>query len=1120
MVENRDNQVTKQGKKSGVFDWQDYANEGKGPGAESSSASDKTRQKLSDEVFGSRSLSRVSNEEGKNDLLGSAWSALGDGWNKSLNSVSGIEVEKKLVDNLSPELAQSFKRGKELNDSGYTTGDKKATLTKDDRKALEVYEQIDKKLVNQMPLYDQNALRKRVEEGILEKAAAVEKSKAVEAAMNALPQGAGTGPRSGQANRVVGPDMQVGAKLSPEETQAATWDKARYSKPVDAEWPGAKVKEPTLNSEDWSAVPIAKGRAAWLKNGAEQNALFAGEGSKGESGSKPETQAYSKGAGENSIAGAKQNTVLPPTAMPGPALNFGGSQLPADGGAGQADVIRNSTDKTGRSLGRAIDGNARGLSSSGVESKGSEPFVPATRRDPAQPQVETRRQQQTFASGQADALQQVDRQAGPRPAGQPGSQRAGVQERQADARVISSDTTVTPVQRIRPEGQERGGDGRQVNRPANQASDSHPAAADRAPGLNSKAAASAFADTHGRLDLDKPRLAGFPEALRTRERTGTPAAPVSDTLGCKGERPERGQQAPSRTQPAGESPPWVPAGQKGERPAGGLSRAAEVIAPQNAGKVRAAGAQVQPDGMREAFSVAGREGQEANRRVSVNGRLDVQDASRQLQADVRREGRDASRQGLAGTRQDGPDGSRQAQAGSRRDGQDAARPVDAAAGRILPQSTPPARLDVSATSGIGRVAACDTPNTFTIKDGRLPAGSLISATDKRYLTGAEIALAAVIAAAGAARVRPQATAGRAPDDSLSPAVKPPSDVLMPQRQPLAGTTVAATGAQFAPEKQFGSTQSATTGSLPSSEASIGASVHPAAAKRYITGAEIALAAVIAAAGGARVRTEPVVASPADRCAVGILPALPGESRIHNGKAVRNPEGSALRDPAGARDRYNAADCDPDWRACPSANQAQNFDDAPDHHVDTTSSADPRRNPSDISLVRQRSGLEYDALAKSAAVGGAGVGSDEPPASGAPRAPRTVLRRPTTLVSSNDTLVTIAEDFFHDANLAWLIADLNRERIKESWIDGKCVVELRNRQRLDLPVWEDIAEFYSRHDIATAPENIVTIVEECQVTRELVQSTLAPVLGSAPVSANVLLKSQVDVRPPGPPWLGR
>jgi hypothetical protein len=123
------------------------------------------------------------------------------------------------------------------------------------------------------------------------------------------------------------------------------------------------------------------------------------------------------------------------------------------------------------------------------------------------------------------------------------------------------------------------------------------------------------------------------------------------------------------------------------------------------------------------------------------------------------------------------------------------------------------------------------------------------------------------------------------------------------------------------------------------------------------------------------------------------------------------------------------------------------------------------------------------------------------------------------VSSNDTLVTIAEAFFHDANLAWLIADLNRDRIKESWIDGKRVVELRNRQGLDLPVWEDIAEFYSRRDVAAAPENIVTIVEECQVTRELVQSTLAPVLGRAPVSANVLLRSQVDLRSPGPPWLG-
>ncbi|HEY9870528.1 MAG TPA: hypothetical protein V6D08_15290, partial [Candidatus Obscuribacterales bacterium] len=761
---------------------------------------------------------------------------------------------------------------------------------------------------------------------------------------------------------------------------------------------------------------------------------------------------------------------------------------------------------------------------------------------------------ETPAPGQAARQQEVDRPGRPRPGDQPSNERAVVQERQSDRRVAASDTTVNPVPRSLPGGQERGGDGRQVNRPAHPASDTHAAAADRAAGLNGKAAPNAPAGTSGKADLDKSLSTSLAETVTARERTAKPAAPASDTSGFKGQQAERGQQASSRAPAAIESPPGLRVGERGERPSGGLTRAAGVIGPEpgpeNGGKGRAVGAQVQADGGRQAFSVAGREGRDASRHVAGSARLEVLDANRPLQADARRDGRDANRQGPAGSwqegpdgnrqahggsrgdgpdtgrhttggfRQDAPDGNRQAQAGPRRDGQDSARPVDASAGRLGAQSTQPARVDVSVASGTGRVAACDGQNTLTIRDGRPPAGSLISAADKRYVTGAEIALAAVIAAAGAARVRPEATAGRAPDDSLSPAVTPPSDVLKPQRQPVAVTRIGAVGAQFAPDKPSGSAQGASTASLPSGEASICATANAAADKRYITGAEIALAAVIAAAGSARVRTEPVIASPADRAVVGILPALSGESRIHNGTGARNPQGSALREPTGARDVSDVAGRDAHSRPCPSANQSDNAHGALDHHAHTASTTDPGRNPSDITAVRKRIGLEYEDLPESAADSGAGVGHGEPPASRAARAPRTVLRRPTTLVAANDTLVTIAEAFFHDANLAWLIADLNRDRIKESWIDGRRVVELRNRQRLDLPVWDDIAEFYSTRDVAAASENIVTIVEECQVTRELLQSTLAPVFGGVPASASVLLRSRADVSSPARPWLGR
>ena len=107
-----------------------------------------------------------------------------------------------------------------------------------------------------------------------------------------------------------------------------------------------------------------------------------------------------------------------------------------------------------------------------------------------------------------------------------------------------------------------------------------------------------------------------------------------------------------------------------------------------------------------------------------------------------------------------------------------------------------------------------------------------------------------------------------------------------------------------------------------------------------------------------------------------------------------------------------------------------------------------------------------------------------------------LKRPTVLVALNDTLVSIAETFFHDPNLAWLIIDLNRNSIRQTEIEGKRVVELQTRQKLLLPVWEpDIADFYADSDRQHEPiEKLVTIVEETQIDKELMSSILGSVVG--------------------------
>jgi hypothetical protein len=106
----------------------------------------------------------------------------------------------------------------------------------------------------------------------------------------------------------------------------------------------------------------------------------------------------------------------------------------------------------------------------------------------------------------------------------------------------------------------------------------------------------------------------------------------------------------------------------------------------------------------------------------------------------------------------------------------------------------------------------------------------------------------------------------------------------------------------------------------------------------------------------------------------------------------------------------------------------------------------------------------------------------------------VLLRPTVLINMGETLVGLAEIYFHDPNLGWLIADLNREHTKQTWIEGKRVVEIQSRQLLTLPVWEDIEEFYKQRPADATPENLVTIVEQSQVNVELLNSSLSVAMG--------------------------
>jgi hypothetical protein len=104
-----------------------------------------------------------------------------------------------------------------------------------------------------------------------------------------------------------------------------------------------------------------------------------------------------------------------------------------------------------------------------------------------------------------------------------------------------------------------------------------------------------------------------------------------------------------------------------------------------------------------------------------------------------------------------------------------------------------------------------------------------------------------------------------------------------------------------------------------------------------------------------------------------------------------------------------------------------------------------------------------------------------------------LLRPTILVEVDDTLQKIAERYFNDINIAWLIADLNRGNVQESYIDSRRIISMRSRQTLILPVWADIVDFYQNDLTEVEIARLVTVVETSQVDVELYSKTFANVI---------------------------
>lgn len=108
----------------------------------------------------------------------------------------------------------------------------------------------------------------------------------------------------------------------------------------------------------------------------------------------------------------------------------------------------------------------------------------------------------------------------------------------------------------------------------------------------------------------------------------------------------------------------------------------------------------------------------------------------------------------------------------------------------------------------------------------------------------------------------------------------------------------------------------------------------------------------------------------------------------------------------------------------------------------------------------------------------------------------LFQRPTHLVQPNESLISIAEDYFNDSDVAWLIADINAANIIQHFEDGKRIVELKSRQEIQLPLPSEITDFFATKSKEHKGDLIVTIIVESQIDTELLNNFLGTVVGAA------------------------
>ncbi|MBL0187099.1 MAG: hypothetical protein IPP97_15315 [Candidatus Obscuribacter sp.] len=115
-------------------------------------------------------------------------------------------------------------------------------------------------------------------------------------------------------------------------------------------------------------------------------------------------------------------------------------------------------------------------------------------------------------------------------------------------------------------------------------------------------------------------------------------------------------------------------------------------------------------------------------------------------------------------------------------------------------------------------------------------------------------------------------------------------------------------------------------------------------------------------------------------------------------------------------------------------------------------------------------------------------------------------RPQVIVALGDTLTEIAARLYGDTNLAWLIAALNPQ-CQYHYHKDRCLVRLKVRQVLSLPVFDDLKTFARQRKSYMVAANILTVVEDTAVNKEVLNQTFAALLGLGSLSSDPLQKNK-------------